>query len=126
MGSVDRLTRVNELLKREIAEALERNPLPDAAGVLVSVTMVKSSVDLRNATVYVSVFGGGAGIGRQVLTHLNRFRPDLQRKIARELAFKHTPVLEFRLDERLAKADRVLELLKQAETPEGDADESRP
>ena len=63
MGAVDRLTRINELLKREIAELLERNPCPGAGNMLVSVTTVHCSVDLRNATVYVSVFGGGAHAG---------------------------------------------------------------
>ena len=53
---VDRLTRVNELLKRELAEAIERG-LISAPGVLVSVTEVHASVDLRNATVYISIFG---------------------------------------------------------------------
>lgn len=41
---VDRLTRVNELLKREIANAIERG-LITAPGMLVSVTEVNTSVD---------------------------------------------------------------------------------
>lgn len=111
MGSVDRLTRVNELLKREIAEVLERNPVRGGSSMLVSITMVKCSVDLRNATVFVSVFGGGPESGANVLKHLHHFRSDLQRKIAKDLGFKHTPVLSFKLDSRLAAGDRVLEIL---------------
>ncbi len=119
MGSVDRLTRVNELLKREIAELLERNPFRGAS-VLVSVTMVKCSVDLRNASVYISVFGGNAGTPDAVLKHVRSLRSELQRKIAGDLGFKHTPVLDFRLDERLAKADRVLEMINTSEEEDGD------
>ncbi|MGE4563482.1 MAG: ribosome-binding factor A [Victivallaceae bacterium] len=118
MGNVDRLTRVNELLKREIADLLERNPYPGAGSMLISVTMVKSSVDLRNATVHISVFGGRPSEGPEVIRHLQRLRPELQRKIAADLAFKHTPVLDFRLDERLSKADKVLEMLNQAKDEE--------
>ncbi len=121
MGTVDRLTRVNELLKREIAELLERNPVRGGSSMLVSVTMVKCSVDLRNATVYVSILGGSENAESDVLNHLHRFRSDLQRKIARNLGFKHTPVLSFRIDGRMAAGDRVLELLNEAE---GSADGS--
>ena len=113
MGAADRLTRINELLKREIAELLERNPCPGAGNMLVSVTTVHCSVDLRNATVYVSVFGGGEHAGAEVLRHLARFRSELQRRIARDLSFKHTPVLTFRLDDRMERGDRVLELLNE-------------
>ena len=56
MGEADRLTRVNELLKREIADNLEKCLLFSGNGALVSVTEVKTSVDLRNATVFVSIF----------------------------------------------------------------------
>lgn len=65
---VDRLTRVNALLKRELAEAIERD-LVIPSGMLVSVTEVNVSVDLRNATVYVSIFGGKAS-DRQAVMHL--------------------------------------------------------
>ena len=60
MGAApDRLTRVNELIKREVSDLIYRNSISPSASVLVSVTEVRTSVDLRNATVSVSVFGGG-------------------------------------------------------------------
>ena len=111
---VDRLTRVNELLKREIANAIERG-LITAPGMLVSVTEVNTSVDLRNATVYVSIFGGDNAACRKVMNELGEQRLDFQRKLARTLAFKHTPVLDFRLDTRIEKGDRVFELLNEVE-----------
>ena len=118
---VDRLTRVNALLKRELAEAIERD-LVIPSGMLVSVTEVNVSVDLRNATVYVSIFGGKAS-DRQVMHGLAEERLNLQSRLGRTLAFKHTPVLDFRLDTRTEKGDRVLELLQQAEREESGRDE---
>ena len=64
---VDRLTRINALLKRELANLFERN-LRVPSGMLVSVTEVNVSVDLRNATIYVSIFGGKAS-DRQTIMH---------------------------------------------------------
>ena len=107
---VDRLTRVNELIKRELANYLEKFP-PEAPGMLVSVTEVVTSVDLRNATVSVSIFGGTASAREEIFKFLNSRRSDMQRVLARTLAFKHTPVLSFKPDRRLELGDRVLAML---------------
>ncbi|MBR7103600.1 MAG: 30S ribosome-binding factor RbfA [Lentisphaeria bacterium] len=111
---VDRLTRVNELLKRELAEDITRG-LISAPGMLVSVTEVRSSVDLRNATVCISIFGGTASDKERVMQELDRNRIEFQRSIASKLGFKHTPVLYFKRDFRQEKGDRVLEILNGAE-----------
>ena len=111
---VDRLTRVNELIKRELANYLEKFP-PEAPGMLVSVTEVVTSVDLRNATVSVSIFGGTASAREEIFKFLNSRRSDMQRVLARTLAFKHTPVLSFKPDRRLELGDRVLEILNSGE-----------
>lgn len=108
---VDRLTRVNELIKRELANYLEKfSPVP-ANNMLVSITEVATSVDLRNASVSVSIFGGSAGERAEVFKNLNAKRNDMQKVLARTLAFKHTPVLAFKPDRRLELGDRVLALL---------------
>ena len=75
-GKVDRLLRVNELVKRELAGLLERYPVPGLSGVLVSITEVSCSVDLRNAAVSVSVFGGKQPARDAVLKHLAKMRPE--------------------------------------------------
>ena len=112
---VDRLTRVNELLKRELAEAIKRG-LISTPGVLVSVTEVNASVDLRNATVYISIFGADSGVKHRIMRELNEQRLDFQHRLARVLSFKHTPVLDFRLDMRTELGDRVLELLNEEDS----------
>ena len=117
---VDRLTRVNVLLKRELAEDISRG-LIAASGMLVSVTEVKTSVDLRNATVYVSIFGGNASDKERVMQELDRMRVEFQRSIAGKLGFKHTPVLYFKRDTRQEKGDRVLEILNQVENGSSDS-----
>lgn len=128
MGAApDRLTRVNELIKREISDLIYRNSVSPSASVLVSVTEVRTSVDLRNATVSVSVFGGDNIARRMVLENLNAARRDFQSAMAKTLGFKHTPVLMFRIDNRVAAGDRVLELLAEmehsAENNDGESNE---
>ena len=126
MGAApDRLTRVNELIKREMSELIPRYSISPSPSVLVSVTEVRTSVDLRNATVSVSVFGGDKIAQRMVLENLNASRRDFQSAMARTLGFKHTPVLTFRIDKRVAAGDRVFALLEELEGDQnsGDKDE---
>lgn len=110
---IDRLTRVNELLKREIATEIERLVMAQSSGMLISVTEVRTSVDLRNATVGISIFGGSgkASDTSAIFRELNARKSDIQRHLARVLGFKHTPVLTFKEDRRTALGDKVLELL---------------
>ena len=114
MPKVDRLTRVNELLKREIAQLIE-NMHGRPESMLASVTQVNASVDLRQATVYVSVFGGTPAQRRVFFEALEGERVAFQHELARRLGFKHTPVLSFRDDRRREQGDRVLAILAEAE-----------
>ena len=125
MGAApDRLTRVNELIKRELSDLITRFSVAPSPSVLISVTEVRTSVDLRNATVSVSVFNGDKIVNRQVLETLNSKRRDFQSAMAKTLGFKHTPVLNFRIDSRVAAGDRVFAMLEEMEHQSGNGDEN--
>ena len=125
MGAApDRLTRVNELIKRELSDLITRFSIAPSPSVLISVTEVRTSVDLRNATVSVSVFNGDKIVNRQVLETLNSKRRDFQSAMAKTLGFKHTPVLNFRIDSRVAAGDRVFAMLEEMEHQSGSGDEN--
>ena len=125
MGAApDRLTRVNELIKRELSDLITRFSIAPSPSVLISVTEVRTSVDLRNATVSVSVFNGDKIVNRQVLETLNSKRRDFQSAMAKTLGFKHTPVLNFRIDSRVAAGDRVFAMLEEMEHQSGSGEEN--
>lgn len=127
----DRLTRVNELLKREISTVLYR----EMSGTnfrfeAVTVTRVEIASNLRRARVYVSIRGSEAEAER-VLAALRHHRAHLQKFIRRDVILKYTPVLQFLRDESIEKGDRVLDLLyhlpethDDASTPPAPAPES--
>ena len=56
-----RMLRVGELVRHALTEVLSRETLDDAAldGKLISVTEVRMSPDLKIATCFVSLMGGG-------------------------------------------------------------------
>ena len=109
--AVDRLERINSLLKRVIGESVFRVLQGDDTNpVLVTVTGVNCAKNLRNATVRVSVFGEPAEQNR-VLSHLVRRTHDFERIVNSEVRLKFTPQLRFVLDHSLEKGDHVLQLL---------------
>ncbi len=112
----DRMTRINELLRREIAELLERR-LEHKTNCLVTVTEVKTSSDLKHAKVYISVIGEQKG-KESVAALLLEHRVFLQQEIARDIKIKYTPVLEFVYDGRVSAANKVLDIITQLEATE--------
>ncbi len=114
--SVDRLTRVNELLKREIGGVLFRIMHENRFDLsAVTITRVAASKDLREARVYVSIRDHHAERPR-MLTLLGRHRTEIQEHINANLVLKYTPRLTFNLDTSLEEGDRVLNLLSKLET----------
>ena len=109
--AVDRIERVDSLLKRVIAEAMFSVMQGDTvAPGLITVTDVHCGKDLRDATVKVSVFGDDA-LKETALQHLKHNARRFQQIISREVRLKFTPRLLFQLDLSLEKGDEVLAIL---------------
>lgn len=108
---VDRLERINSLLKRVIAESMFSVMQGDSVQPgLITVTDVSCGKDLRDATVRVSVFGDDA-LKQTALQHLKHNAKRFQTIINREVRMKFTPRLNFQLDLSLEKGDEVLAIL---------------
>ncbi len=83
---------------------------PDLRGVSVTVTEVRVSPDLRNATVFVLPLGGGETAA--VVTGLTRARPFLRRQVANAVRLKFVPDIRFRADSSFDEARRIDTLLR--------------
>lgn len=113
--SVDRMVRVNELMKRELGLALFRVFQPGELDLAaVTITAVSVARNLRTAMVHVSILGHEQERDRMLATLAGR-RAELQRWINDTMKLKYTPRLDFRLDRSLEKGDRVLDLLTHLE-----------
>ena len=107
--SVDRLARVNSLLKRVIAEGMFSVMQGDSVPAgMITVTGVSCG------KVSVSVFGDDATKER-ALQHLRHHARDFQSLINRQVRMKYTPRLLFKLDLSLEKGDEVLAILGRLE-----------
>ena len=109
--SVDRLERVNALLRREIAEAVPVVMLNEGVDcAAITVTQVRVARNLRNATVFVSILGH-VRERQAMIRKLAHRHVAFQRLINRDMKLKYTPVLQFTLDESIEKGDHVLDVL---------------
>lgn len=113
--SIDRLTRVNELLRQEIAESLFRvfnDPGADIAAV--TITRVVTSSNLRTARVYVSILGNTAK-QQKLLNFIKNHRRDIQQAIAKHIVLKYTPQISFEIDHSIEQGAHVLDVIAQLE-----------
>jgi ribosome-binding factor A len=110
-----RQLRVGEELRHALARVLQRGELRDPAlqNVAVTVTEVRVSPDLRNATAYVVPLAGREAAA--VLEALTRTATYLRSQIAREVPLRFAPTLVFALDTSFDHASRIHELLHRPE-----------
>lgn len=109
-----RQLRVGELLRHLIAELLRRDVIhdPHLQGVAITVSEVRVSPDLKNATVFALPLSGRNTA--EVIGALNHASAFIRGQISKGTELKFTPKLTFIGDESFDEADRIRTLL---ETP---------
>jgi ribosome-binding factor A len=110
-----RQLRVGEELRHALARILQRGELRDPAlqDVAITVTEVRVSPDLKNATAFVMPLGGRNRA--EALDALNRSAGYLRGQLAREVPLRFSPGLAFALDTSFDHASRINELLHRPE-----------
>jgi ribosome-binding factor A len=110
-----RQLRVGEELRHALARILRggecRDPVIENASI--TVTEVRMSPDLRNATAFVMPLAGTNAT--EVVACLERTATFLKGLVAREVQLRRTPNLVFALDDTFDRADRISHLLTRPE-----------
>ena len=105
-----RISRVNELLQREISEQLHCRYR--SAATRITISSVETSSDLRKARIYYSVIGEESDI-REARALFRRVGKDIHRQVSRHIILKYFPSLEFIHDLSMERGVRMLGLLDQ-------------
>lgn len=115
-----RLERLREEIQRELAAIVEfesKDPVVRAA--FPTVMEVRLSPDARYAKVYVAA---GAATEREAFrAALVRDRGFYRRELADRLSLRHTPELQFVVDEAVERSIRLGELLREDDDEIGTA-----
>ena len=105
-----RLDRVNELLRREIGNVIQKDY--EWHNRLVTVSEVEVTQDLKEGKVWVGVLGNEAG---SVVDKLNKDHGSIQAKIMKRVVLKSTPVLRFYHDSSASRGVDIVNLLEEVD-----------
>lgn len=106
-----RQLRVGEELRHALSRILMRGDLHDPllAEANLTVTEVRVSPDLKNATAFVVPLGGRGG--GEIVAALNRAAAFLRGQVGHEVHLRHVPRLTFQADRSFDEADKINALL---------------
>ena len=107
-----RISRVNELLQREVSQQLHQNYR--SAAVKITISTVETSSDLRRAKVFYSVIGSNEDIA-EAEQLFRRITGDLQRRVSRVIILKYFPKFEFIYDASFKRGAELINLLDELE-----------
>lgn len=110
-GPSQRQLRVAENLRHELSQIFTRVDIrdDDLTGVIITVSEVRTSPDMRNATVFVMPLGGERG--QEIVNALERHKKFLRGELSRKVHLKYMPELHFKLDESFDNSGRISEVL---------------
>src|SRR5215813_8742755 len=102
-----RQLRVGEELRHALAQFLRPGELRDPTlhDASITVTEVRVSPDLRNATAFVMPLGGANA--DDIMAGLRRSAPFLKSRLARMLDLRYVPNIAFALDNAFESAARI-------------------
>ena len=116
MKDFSRADRLSSQISRELSTLLIDFPSAPA-GLIISITDIELSRDLRHARVFYSVYGAD-----DVIQKAERFFKDFNKQIRLELAsrirVKFMPELNFEYDNSIERGQRISELLNRLKEDE--------
>ena len=102
-----RQLRVGEEVRHALAMAIERGEIhdPALAGQVITVTEVRVSPDLKNATAFVIPLGGDGAT--DIAAALNKASGFLRTWVARNVRLRHVPRINFIVDLTFDEAAKI-------------------
>lgn len=105
-----RIQRINQLLKEEISKILLKE-IDFPKDILVTVTRVETSPDLRQAKIFISIIPDNQN--SRIFPILKRNLSLFQKKIGQRLSIKVIPKINFLEEKETKTAARIEEILEE-------------
>jgi ribosome-binding factor A len=110
-----RIERVNQLIRQEISQLLQRQVKDPRLESFVAVTEVDTTPDLRYARVFVSYMGSQEE-RQETLKGLEAAANFLRNQLARRLRLRRIPELSFEWDDSIERGTHLLQLIDEVST----------
>jgi ribosome-binding factor A len=113
MATNRRVSRVAELIKREVSQMLINGIKDDRVGTgMVSVTDVDVSGDLQHAKIFVSIYGTDE-VKAETMAGLRSATGYVRSELGARVRLRRTPEVIFIEDRSIERGNKVLDLLLQ-------------
>ncbi len=116
--SKDRMRSVDATIKKELANLFAKDLFP-AFTCLITLADVKTTSDLKNVKVYVSIMGSTKQ-KREVMEYLEKHKGEYFEHLGRRIRMKFTPMIIWVFDETVEKANRIMTIINKLEIPKED------
>lgn len=112
-GGGQRNLRVGEEIRHALANIFMREEIHsmELLGVSITVSEVRVSPDLKNATAYIMPLAGKDKQG--LLEALKKSSPEIRHLVSKRVKLRHVPKIFFALDDSYDEAQRINKLLNQ-------------
>ena len=117
----NRISRINEEIQKELSQLIRQLKDPRVQDTMISITRVETTPDLRFAKVYVSFLEADKAQG--AIKGLGSATGFLRRELGHSLNLRHTPQLQWALDDSITYGAKMLELINSLDTGRDDAEE---
>jgi len=120
-----RQEKVARVVKEGVSDAIAHHLSDPRIEGFVSITRVDMATDLRNADVYISIFGRDESAQNKTFSAITHAKSRIQALVAGRLQSKFCPVLHFYKDKKFKKTLETMKLIDQAvsELEKGDSEE---
>ena len=109
-----RQEKVARVVKEAVSDAIANHLNDPRIECFVSVTRVELASDLRNADVYLSIFGKDETSQKKTFTAISHARSRIQSLLSGKVKSKFCPVLNFRMDQKFKKTLEIMNLINKA------------
>ena len=116
--SSNRILLINEEIQKELSALLRTVKDPRVQDVMISITRVETTPDLRYAKVYVSFLQEDRAA--EALKGLKSASGYLRRELGSVLRLHHTPDIQWALDDSITYGARMLALINSLEVNSDD------
>jgi ribosome-binding factor A len=107
-----RQLKVGELLRHALSKLFTRGEIPYLDHLSITVSEVRISPDMKNATAYIFPLGGKDA--EHLVPVLKEYEGFIRTYLAKEVYMRHAPRISFKLDTSFEQAARIDDLLRQA------------
>jgi len=112
----NRIQRINEDISRVLATLLRDIKDPRVNQGMISITAVDTTSDLRQARVFLSVYGLQSD--KEFMKGLKSAAGYLRRELGQSLSLRYTPELQFELDKSIERGARISTILSDLDISE--------